>query len=114
MRSTSAERPVAPGLVSTGDVVKYRIDQIEDERKALRDYATKAQRFTQRDAAASRHSLTARRTDRRDHDQSDASSCDDRRRAPPALPRPGRRPDNASLQPMRKIAPLTPGINHGR
>jgi len=30
------------GLVSIGDVVKYRIDAIEYERKALHDYITKA------------------------------------------------------------------------
>jgi CBS domain-containing protein len=30
------------GLISIGDVVKYRIDQIENERKALHDYITKA------------------------------------------------------------------------
>ena len=30
------------GLVSIGDVVKYRIDQIENERMALHDYITKA------------------------------------------------------------------------
>jgi hypothetical protein len=85
VRSTSAERPVSPGPASIGDVIKYRIDQIEDERKAFRDYVTKAQRFTQRDAAASRQSQSTRRTDRRDHDQSDANSCGDRRGAVPAL-----------------------------
>jgi CBS domain-containing protein len=30
------------GLISIGDVVKYRLDQIENERKALHDYITKA------------------------------------------------------------------------
>ena len=30
------------GLISIGDVVKYRLDQIESERKALHDYITKA------------------------------------------------------------------------
>ena len=30
------------GIISIGDVVKYRLDQIENERKALHDYITKA------------------------------------------------------------------------
>ena len=30
------------GLISIGDVVKYRLDHIENERKALHDYITKA------------------------------------------------------------------------
>jgi len=30
------------GLISIGDVVKYRLDQIENERKALHDYIIKA------------------------------------------------------------------------
>jgi CBS domain-containing protein len=30
------------GLISIGDVGKYRLDQIENERKALHDYITKA------------------------------------------------------------------------
>jgi CBS domain-containing protein len=33
---------VLTGLISIGDVVKYRLDQIENERKALHDYITKA------------------------------------------------------------------------
>ena len=30
------------GLISIGDVVKYRLDQIENERKALHDYIARA------------------------------------------------------------------------
>jgi CBS domain-containing protein len=30
------------GLISIGDVVKYRLDQIENERNALHDYITRA------------------------------------------------------------------------
>jgi CBS domain-containing protein len=33
---------ILTGLISIGDVVKYRLDQIENERKALHDYITKA------------------------------------------------------------------------
>jgi hypothetical protein len=30
------------GLISIGDVVKYRLNQIENERNALHDYIAKA------------------------------------------------------------------------
>jgi integration host factor subunit alpha len=40
--SCDALRGELTGLISIGDVVKYRLDQIESERKALHDYITKA------------------------------------------------------------------------